>query len=62
VFQIFITLKDGTEKTVRSTSQVERFFKTTRSLILGKSIAVDSAHHALMTEVYRINVRSVPCN
>ncbi len=53
---MFSVRKGGKEHTFRGTSQVERFFKTMRTLILGKSIGVDTAHRAIATAVRRINV------
>ncbi len=52
---MFSVRKGGKEHTFRGTSQVERFFKTMRTLILGKSIGVDT-DWAIATAVRRINV------
>lgn len=55
--QMWMTKADGSEHTIRSTSQVERFFKSMRTLIMGKSLSIETAHWAVMKEIHRINVR-----
>lgn len=59
-FQVEYTDQNGGWHSARGTSQVERFFKSVRQEIVGKSVAPQTAHFALTTLVHRTNVCAFP--